>query len=69
MSEYCKMSTNSQMTGGNEKTPINSSLHGAEKSSGSIEKYGGQDDNNVHNVASSDDELTGQQKKYVFLMS
>ena len=35
--EYCKMSSNNQASKGNEKTPINSSGNGTEKTSGNME--------------------------------
>ena len=67
MSEYCTMVSDSKKNIGNEKTPINSSLRGAENNTGGGEKYGGQDDSNGYNATGDADELTGAQKMYADL--
>ena len=60
--ESCKMSSNSQPSKGNEKTPINPSGNGTDKNGANVETYGGSSDNKALTEAS--DELTGQQEKY-----
>ena len=61
--EYCKMSSNNQASKGNEKTPINSSGNGTEKSSGNMETYGGSGESKGYETNEANDQLTGQQEQ------